>query len=99
MPSRGWEAFPLVVLESYAAGRPVIGSRIAGLEDLVLEGKTGLLVGEESPEELAAALDRMFGDKKSADSMGDAARQMAADYGWPVIARRHLELYQKLSAR
>ncbi len=50
MPSRGWEAFPLVVLESYAAGTPVIGTRIAGLEDIIHHEQTGLLVPPESPK-------------------------------------------------
>jgi glycosyltransferase involved in cell wall biosynthesis len=99
MPSRGWEAFPLVMLESYAAGRPVIASRIAGLEDLVQHEKTGLLFTEESSQELAAALQRMFGDENWAKSMSGAAKAAAADYGWPVIARRHLDLYQKLMDR
>ncbi|HSV14689.1 MAG TPA: glycosyltransferase family 4 protein, partial [Tepidisphaeraceae bacterium] len=56
MPSRGWEAFPLVVLESFAAGRPVIGSRIPGLEDLIAPDVTGLLFTDESAADLAGAL-------------------------------------------
>jgi len=98
MPSRGWEAFPLVVLESYAAGRPVIASRIAGLEDLVQHEKTGLLFAEESPADLAAALQRMFCEEDWARSLSDAAQRAVADYGWPIIAQRHVELYQRLAA-
>ncbi len=56
IPSRTWEAFPLVVLESFAAGKPVIGTMIPGLADLVEPERTGLLVPPESPQALSAAL-------------------------------------------
>ena len=48
VPSRISEGFPLVFLESCAAGRPVIGTRIPGLQELVQPGKTGLLVAPDS---------------------------------------------------
>ena len=49
MPSRDWEAFPLVILEAFAAGKPMIGSRIRGLEDLITDGRTGWLVAPIRP--------------------------------------------------
>lgn len=97
MPSRGWEAFPLVVLESFAAGRPVIASRVPGLEDLVTPA-AGLLVAQESPVELAGALSRVFSDREWAASAGTVAASFAAGYDWKIIARRHLELYERLRA-
>src|SRR6185437_11475590 len=48
MPSRVWEAFPLVVLESFAAGRAVIGTRVPGIADLVENDKTGILFEDEN---------------------------------------------------
>ena len=65
MPSRDWEAFPLVIMEAFAAGKPMIGSRIRGLEDLITHGRTGWLVAPESPVELAAALHEMWVDDRS----------------------------------
>jgi glycosyltransferase involved in cell wall biosynthesis len=96
VPSRGWEAFPLVVLEAYAAGRPVIGSRIPGLEDVIIPEKTGLLVEPESHDDLAAALLRLRDDPRWVAQAGENARAMAQDYGWDLIARRHIELYRGL---
>ena len=97
VPSRGWEAFPLVVLEAYAAGRPVVGSRIAGLEDVIANGETGLLVEPESETDLANALRRLREDANLSERMGATARLRAADYGWDRIAERHLELYRALA--
>ncbi len=99
MPSRDWEAFPLVVMEAYAAGKPMIGSRIRGLEDLITHGRTGWLVAPESPVELSAALDAMFVDDRSLLNYGANARRTAREYGWPSIAARHIALYQTMLYR
>jgi phosphatidylinositol alpha-mannosyltransferase len=95
MPSRGWEAFPLVVLEAYAAGRPVVASDVPGLEDLVSDA-TGVLVPAESPVDWAAAMQRVRGDDAWRERAGTAARAAAAGYEWDAIARQHVELYERL---
>ena len=96
IPSRDWEAFPLVVLESYAAGTPVLATRIAGLEDLVQPGKTGWLVPPESPAELAKTLRTILHNPAAAHSLRVSARHQAREYNWQAIAQRHVELYQEL---
>ena len=96
MPTRGWEAFPLVLLEAYAAGKPVVGSDVPGVTDLVREGQTGLLVLEEAPDALAAALDVLRRDPSRARRMGENAKQFAQEYSWESIARKHLALYARL---
>jgi glycosyltransferase involved in cell wall biosynthesis len=98
VPSRGWEGSSLVALESYAAGRPVIASDLAGLRDLVRAEQTGLLVPAESPEALAQAMERMVSDRAWAGALGAEARAAAQDYRWDVIAARHLDLYADLRA-
>jgi len=99
MPSRGWEAFPLVVLEAYAAGKPVVGSRIAGLEDLIQPDRTGLLVESENIGELSAALTRLCNDDAFIQQLGEESRQVAQRYSWRRIAEEHLSLYEKLLAK
>jgi glycosyltransferase involved in cell wall biosynthesis len=99
IPSRDWEAFPLVIMEAFGAGKPMIGTRIRGLEDLITPGRTGWLVAPESPVELAAALHEMSVDHQSLHNYGANARRTALDHGWPSIAARHLALYQTISSR
>lgn len=96
IPSRTWESFGLVVLESYAAGRPVIASRLPGMQELVDHRRTGLLVTSESVSELAAALALCGADSGLTDTMGQTARFVAQRYTWREIARRHLELFDQL---
>jgi glycosyltransferase involved in cell wall biosynthesis len=99
VPSRGWEGFPVVVLECYAAGTPVIATQIPGLADLIQPGRTGLLVPAESPAALAGALCHAYLDRHETKRLGVQARQLAAHHSWDVIARRHLRLYEELLDR
>jgi glycosyltransferase involved in cell wall biosynthesis len=57
VPSEVNENAPLAVLEAYAAGRPVIGSRIAGIPELIRERETGVLFPSGDVDALAAALE------------------------------------------
>ena len=98
MPSRGWEAFPLVVLEAFAAGRPVLGSDIPGLADVVVDGTTGLLVDAESIADWAAALRRVREDVPWRTAAGVAARAAVDGFDWDTITRRHVALYERLIA-
>jgi glycosyltransferase involved in cell wall biosynthesis len=96
IPSRGPEAFGLAALESYAAGRPVVAARTAGLSELVLEGRTGHLFEPNSIDSLVSTLRRMLQNPSRLAAMATEARTLAAAYGWPMIADRHLELYRSL---
>ena len=96
MPSRVWEAFPLVVLESYAAGRPIVGTDIPGIADLVQPGRTGVLVPQDDADALARAMGELFESPQRAAEMGERARIIAQDYSWDSIARRHIQLYEQL---
>jgi glycosyltransferase involved in cell wall biosynthesis len=96
MPSREWEAFPLVLLEAYAAGRPVVATAIPGLIDLIQPDRTGLMVPPESAAELATALDRIVADRALARRYGAEAARLAPQYSWRTIAERHIALYREL---
>ena len=98
VPSRISEAFGLVALESFAAGTPVIGSRLPGLEDLIEPEKTGWLVPPEAPDALADALRHACQHRDRCARMGDEGRRMSQRFDWSVVARLHLELYEKILA-
>ena len=96
VPSRQWEAFPLVVLENYASGLPTIGTSVPGLVDLIQPEETGLVVSPEDPESLASALARMFAEDALVDRMSRSAREFVTLYDWRNVAIRHLDLYHRL---
>lgn len=70
----GYEACSLAVLEAMAAGRPVVASRVGGMDELVDDGVTGRLVTND-PEDMAAALVELLGPGSGAEAMGAAARR------------------------
>jgi glycosyltransferase involved in cell wall biosynthesis len=96
VPSRLWEGMPLVVLEGFAAGRPVIASQLVGMDDVISDGQTGFLVPPGSPEALAAQLEAALRNPAQMDICGARAHAVAAAYGWDAIAARHLHLYAEL---
>jgi glycosyltransferase involved in cell wall biosynthesis len=56
------EPFGRVVVEGMFAGRPVIASRAGGVPEIIEDGVSGILIKPGSPDELAAALLRIFSD-------------------------------------
>lgn len=59
LPSECYENAPVVLLEAYGLGKPVIGADLGGIPELIVEDNTGLLFESASPSSLAAALARM----------------------------------------
>jgi glycosyltransferase involved in cell wall biosynthesis len=96
VPSRQWESFGLVVLEGYASGLPMIATSLPGLADLIQPEQTGLLVAPESPEPLAAAMQRLFADDALVERLSTQGRQVVQQYDWRNVARRHVALYENL---
>ena len=96
VPSRTWESFGLVVLESYAAGVPVIATDLLGLSDLIRPEETGLIVPPESAPDLAAAMAKMCADPERTRRMGERAHALAKEFSWENIAGRHLELFEQM---
>ena len=88
------------VIEAGAMARPVVGSRIGGVEELVEEGVTGLLVPPGDAEALGDALARVAGDPALARAMGEAGyRASVAEHGAEQYLRRLDAVYGAVLAR
>jgi glycosyltransferase involved in cell wall biosynthesis len=74
MPSL-WEGFGLSAAEAMAAGCPVIASRIEGLEEVVEDGVTGILVPPAAPKVLVEAIKLMLGSPSLRNRMGEMGRR------------------------
>jgi glycosyltransferase involved in cell wall biosynthesis len=101
VPSECNENAPLALLEGYAAGRPVIGSRIAGIPELVRERETGVLYPTGDVEALAAAL-REFAALPAARlaDWGKAGRRwVEEDFNAATYRNRLVALYEQLTGR
>ena len=81
-PSRD-EGMPNAILEAMASGLPVVATKIAGNEELVLDGETGKLVPTEDVESLRESLGPFLGDAKMREQMGNAAHQkVESSFSW-----------------
>lgn len=78
LPSR-FEGLPLVALEAMAAGLPVVATRVCGTDEVVVDGRTGLLVEAGAPRALANALISVLAAPHAAREMGRAGRRRFYD--------------------
>ncbi len=93
VPSRA-EPFGNVAVEAALAGRPVVASRVQGLQEIVRHGATGLLVAPDDPLGLAEAVLELLGDWARAKTMAAAAATQAHErFGVDrYAAELHLQL-------
>ena len=97
-PSRH-EGMPNAMLEAMSTGLPVIATRIAGNEELVVEGETGFLVPAENVDELRQSLRRILLDPNLRKRMGLASRQrVEQNYSWKNAALQYKNRLEKIAA-
>jgi glycosyltransferase involved in cell wall biosynthesis len=91
------EGVPQSLLEAMAACRPVVATRVGGIQELVADGVSGMLVAPGSPMRLREALERLRGDQQLAAQLGLAARaKVEQDYDAAKTSRQMAELYREL---
>src|SRR3989338_5668840 len=87
------EGLGVVFLESIAAGTPVIGSNVGGIPDIIIHGKTGLLVEQKSPQEIADSVIKILSNKNLAKNLiKNAKKHISKKYSWDTIEKEFSEL-------
>jgi glycogen(starch) synthase len=98
VPSRWREAFCLVAVESALMERPVVATRVGGLEESVADGETGLLVPREDVEAFADALLSLLRDPDRAAAMGHAGRaRTMREFDYEAHIDAYAEIYARLA--
>jgi glycosyltransferase involved in cell wall biosynthesis len=69
------EGSPVVLIEALAAARPVVGTAVGGVPEVVLDGETGLTVPPSDPPALAEAILRLLNDRPLGERLGAAGRR------------------------
>jgi len=94
------EGFPNWVVESMAAGRAVVATKVGGVPDAVVDGQTGLLVAPDDDAALAEGLDRILRDVDLRARMGSAgAARARLLYHVTTIMTALESLYRELAVR
>ena len=78
--SSSWENFPHTVVEALTVGTPVLATRAGGVAELVAHERNGLLVDQDDPEALGAAIRRFFEDGELRERLRAAAAPSVAAY-------------------
>jgi phosphatidylinositol alpha-mannosyltransferase len=98
-PSLGGESFGMVLTRAFACATPVVASDIEGYRD-VMTPETGLAIPPGDPAALVEALVELLDDEDRRRRCGQAARRVAEErYSWDEIARRLLQVYERVLGR
>jgi len=92
-PSSCYEGFPLVVVEAYAVGLPVVASRLGSMASLVKDGETGLHFTPNDPVDLAAKVVWLMSHAVERAEMGRIAR---AEFERKYTAERNYRLLKDI---
>lgn len=95
--SISYENLPLSILESFARGKPVVGSDCGGISELVADGITGCLFERANPDSLAAGIEKIVSDENARLGMAKNARDLVAgDYSPGYHYDRLMEVYERV---
>jgi glycosyltransferase involved in cell wall biosynthesis len=73
------EGMALGILDGFAYEVPAVCTAASGMPEIVIDGKTGILVELDNPDELASALIELLADKETRKKMGQAGRKMVLE--------------------
>ena len=91
------DVFPLVFVEAWASGKPVVSASFAGGEEVVRHGVDGLLCDPHS-DAVAAAVGRLLADPAGAAAMGAAGRaRTERELGWEAVTDKVEAVYARLT--
>jgi glycosyltransferase involved in cell wall biosynthesis len=94
------ETLGLVLLESMAAGCPVVGANRGGIPDIVTDGVNGCLYEPDGEDggaaSLTAAVLRLLGDQEQRQILSFHARREAEAWGWAGATEQLRSYYRKL---
>jgi glycosyltransferase involved in cell wall biosynthesis len=79
LPSYASEGIPQFILQSMAAGKPVIGTTVGGIPEVVHDGITGFLVPPKDPAAIASAIRSLIADPEKMKAMGEAGRRLVIE--------------------
>jgi glycosyltransferase involved in cell wall biosynthesis len=98
VPSVWYEGFPMVVAEAYAAGLPVLASRIGSLAEIVAEGETGRLFAPGNPDDLIRVVHGVLADRERLAGWSEGARRAFLErYSAAAVGRILFETYRTLA--
>ncbi len=98
IPSRS-EGLPMVLLEAFATGLPVVSTRVGGVPEVIRDGQNGFLVPPEDPARLAERMIQLAENELLRHKLGtNAARDFEKQWSLERMISRYEVLYETLAA-
>jgi glycosyltransferase involved in cell wall biosynthesis len=92
------ESFSNVLVEYMAASRPIVATRVGDAERIIEDGREGILVHPNNPEELSAAIFSLFHNQEKAANMGRVAREkVVANWASEKILNEYCQFYEEIT--
>jgi phosphatidylinositol alpha-1,6-mannosyltransferase len=82
------EGFGFVYLEASAHGLPILAHKTGGVEDAVLDGKTGFLIEPNKPHELSQKLELLINHSQLREEMRQKRKTWAQEHSWERVAQK-----------
>ena len=98
LPSKPGEGFPMVVLEAFASGLPVIGTNTGGQIEIIRDDQTGFIVEPNKPEQIAKKIEYLYENKKLLKEMSKNCRKLIIEkeFSWEKNVDKLLSVYQEV---
>jgi len=91
------EGFGISFLEAAASGLPVVAGDSGGVSDAVRNGRTGLLVNPDKPEDIACTIKHLLTDDNLARRLGSEGRRWTeTEMSWEQVAERLVNAIQRM---
>jgi glycosyltransferase involved in cell wall biosynthesis len=93
-----YEASPVTILEAMALRKPVVASRILGVNDIITHGYNGFLFNPDNSDELKRYLEILLVDEDFRKKMGERGSiTVRNNYDFKVIAAKYIKLYESMN--
>lgn len=90
------EGWGLTVIEAASCGTPTVAYNVSGLRDSIINGKTGVLVDNKTPEELANKINSLLNNINSYNILSRYALKWSKNFSWEESTSQSLDLIKKI---
>ena len=102
VPSEWYEGLPLTIVEAFACGLPVIGSRLGSVAEVIEDQETGVLFTPGDARELASTIERLWSDPAKlellrANARAEYERRYTLAQGREALLRIHRDTLERIS--
>lgn len=96
VPSQWYENCPLVILEAFQAGKPVLATRIGGIPELVTDGETGYTFTLGDVDDMRRCINRIFSDDEKTKEISSKASNLARQFTPELYYQNLMKVYESV---